>query len=126
MDIWYVLEGIMEEILETTQLEAVDESTMQFKFADQVGPLDLLLFLIKKNKLEIVVRIINTVLMIAGFIVTFVMEYYYAFYIACFFACINTVIEKVINKRTNTKAFKKCLLGIVMAVLAVAVGILCK
>ena len=29
------------------------DSTMQFHFADQVGPLDLLLFLIKKNKLEI-------------------------------------------------------------------------
>jgi len=30
-----------------------NDGTMQFKFADQVGPLDLLLFLIKKNKLEI-------------------------------------------------------------------------
>lgn len=44
----------MEEILEMEKTqEVVDGDTKQFKFADQVGPLDLLLFLIKKNKLEI-------------------------------------------------------------------------
>ena len=45
----------MEDNIQNNNLinELENESTMQFKFADQVGPLDLLLFLIKKNKLEI-------------------------------------------------------------------------
>lgn len=45
----------MEDNIQNNNLinELDNESTMQFKFADQVGPLDLLLFLIKKNKLEI-------------------------------------------------------------------------
>ncbi len=34
-------------------IDLPDDNIVQFHFADQVGPLDLLLFLIKKNKLEI-------------------------------------------------------------------------
>jgi len=42
----------MEEIINIDNNE-IESSVLQFKFADQVGPLDLLLFLIKKNKLDI-------------------------------------------------------------------------
>ncbi len=45
----------MEEVINNINSDELnnESSTMQFKFADQVGPLDLLLFLIKKNKLDI-------------------------------------------------------------------------
>ena len=49
-----IIKEITQEDVVTEAVTGIDsEGVMQFKFADQVGPLDLLLFLIKKNKLEI-------------------------------------------------------------------------
>ena len=75
----------------------------------------------EKNMLEIVISVMNTIIIVAGAILSFGMGYHYMWYVVCFIACITTVIEKGINKKTNEKEFKVCLGTTILCVVA-AVG----